>query len=117
MGGWADWFLIIPRRLADVLVRMPDEMTCQKLKHKLILPNPCSRCLACECMLLGWLANQSVRFEQIPWVQGFLLGKMCGPETCVSDWPINEKTIRNGYVDKAWLAKEHPLPAWYKEEK
>lgn len=61
--GGADWFYLAPRRVADIVARFADEMSCERLKHPKIMPY-CSGCLGNECWLAAWMVANGVALER-----------------------------------------------------
>lgn len=96
--GGADWLYIAPRHIADVIARFPDDMTCNALKRKDILPKPCKDCIGCECMLAAWLLSNGLTFSHLPW-DGMIPLKFCGPG-CAADWEPTPRNICRGTNDQ-----------------
>merc|ERR1719506_485963 len=91
--GGGDWFYMAPRKLANVLARFPDEMTCEKMKQPGVLPGkPCADCMGCECMLVAWLYSNGAKVDRMPW-NDYSPAKFCGGDACPMDWKVTPFNI------------------------
>jgi len=97
--GGMDWFYALPRDVADVFARFPDEASCGILKNEEIQKD-CHMALGCECWAAAFFRKNKVKFEKFVEnsYNSCIPAKFCGADKCPIDWDVNDESIENAGV-------------------